>query len=168
VTDDRYFMQKALEEARAALAAGEFPVGCVLVGGNTILASGRRRGTAQASPNEIDHAEMVALHRLIALKTDRGRSNLTAFCTMEPCLMCYAALLLNGAQRIVYAYEDAMGGGTGCDLGTLPALYRQNAVKVVPGVLRQESLELFKAFFGKPANHYWRSSLLAEYTLSQP
>jgi tRNA(adenine34) deaminase len=61
-----------------------------------------------------------------------------------------------------------MGGVTGCDFGALPALYRQNAVKVVPGVLRQESLELFKAFFSAPANHYWRNSLLAEYTLNQP
>jgi tRNA(adenine34) deaminase len=168
VTDDRDFMQKALEEARAALADGEFPVGCVLVGGHRILASGRRRGTTRATPNEIDHAEMVALRQLAALKADLERSHLTAYCTMEPCLMCYAALLLNGVRRIVYAYEDAMGGVTGCDFGALPALYRQNAVKVVPGVLRQESLELFKAFFAAPANHYWRNSLLAEYTLNQP
>jgi tRNA(adenine34) deaminase len=39
---------------------------------------------------------------------------------------------------------------------------------VVPGVLRRESLELFKAFFGAPANRYWRNSLLADYTLRQP
>jgi len=168
VTDDRYFMQKALEQARQALAADEFPVGCILVGGNAILASGRRRGTAQATPNEIDHAEMLALHRLTELKADVDRSNLTAYCTMEPCLMCYAALLLNGAKRIVYAYEDAMGGGTTCDLGALPPLYRQAAAKVVPGVLRQESLDFFKIFFAAPANRYWRNSLLAEYTLRQP
>jgi tRNA(adenine34) deaminase len=168
VRDDRFFMQKALELARKALAAGEFPVGCVLVGGDAVLADGRRRGSARATPNELDHAEMVALRRLAETDTDRDRSHLTAYCTMEPCLMCYAALLLNGIERIVYAYEDAMGGGTCCDLRSLPPLYRQSAAVVVPGVLRRESLELFKAFFGAPANRYWRNSLLADYTLRQP
>lgn len=167
MTDDYIFMRKALEQAREALDANEFPVGCVLVGGNRVVATGRRKGTAQATPNEVDHAEMVALRRLADIKTDLDRSPLAVYCTMEPCLMCYGALLLNGVKRIVYAYEDAMGGGTACDLGALPPLYRQAGVKVVSGVLREESLQLFKTFFAAPENHYWQNSFLADYTLNQ-
>jgi tRNA(adenine34) deaminase len=92
---------------------------------------------------------------------------LTLYGTMEPCLMCFAALILAGVDTIVFAYEDAMGGGTGCDLSSLPALYRQRRPRIVEGVLRQESLARFQAFFGDPQNDYWRGSALATYTLSQ-
>ena len=92
---------------------------------------------------------------------------LTLYCTMEPCLMCFGATLLSGIKRIVYAYEDVMGGGTRCDLSGLPILYKDTNVTIVPHVLRRQSLELFKAFFLKPENNYWKNSLLAEYTLAQ-
>jgi len=81
--------------------------------------------------------------------------------------MCFATLLLNGVRRFVFAYEDAMGGGTGLDLATLTPLYREMQVELVPHIRRGESLALFKAFFANPANPYWRGSLLAEYTLAQ-
>ena len=84
--------------------------------------------------------------------------------------MCYSAMLLNGIRTFVYAYEDAMGGGTSLQLTGLPPLYQAMApeVRILPHVLRRESLELFKAFFTSPENNYWQSSLLADYTLAQP
>ena len=57
--DYEFFMKMALSEAQAALEAGEFPVGCVMVHNNEIVASGARRGTIGNSPNEVDHAEMI-------------------------------------------------------------------------------------------------------------
>ena len=86
---------------------------------------------------------------------------------MEPCLMCLGALVLSGIGEIVYAYEDVMGGGTRCDLTKLTPLYKNFKFSIVPSVLRNESLQLFKAFFQNPKNAYWRGSLLASYTLSQ-
>ena len=65
--DYEYFMKKALAEAQAALDAGEFPVGCVMVHDNKTIVSGARKGTAGDYPNEVDHAEMVALQRLFRL-----------------------------------------------------------------------------------------------------
>jgi tRNA(adenine34) deaminase len=165
--DDQYFMGKALEQAEKALAAGEFPVGCVLVYRDKILANGARKGTVRASCNEIDHAEMVALRRLTENEDQLDRSRITAFVTMEPCLMCYSALIISGIGRIVYAYEDVMGGGTGCNLSCLNPLYKNSPVKVVPGVLRTASLKMFKTYFADPANRYLRQTLLAEYTLKQ-
>jgi len=165
--DDQYFMGKALEQAEQALAAGEFPVGCVLVYREKILATGARKGTVRQSRNEIDHAEMVALRRLTKMEDQLDRSRITAFVSMEPCLMCYSALVISGIGRIVYAYEDVMGGGTGCDLSCLNPLYKNSPVKVIPGVSRTASLKMFKTYFADPANHYLRQSLLAEYTLKQ-
>jgi tRNA(adenine34) deaminase len=165
--DYEYFMRKALEQAQRALAAGEFPVGCVLVYQNEILVTGTRQGTLKNQRNELDHAEMVALRRLIALDDPVDHGHITIFCTMEPCLMCFSALILAGIGKIVYAYEDAMGGGSECDLTRLKPLYKNSSIEVIRSILRNESLQLFKAYFSDPANHYWKGSLLAQYTLSQ-
>ena len=86
---------------------------------------------------------------------------------MEPCLMCFSALILNGIRNIVYGYEDVMGGGSSLDLSSLPPLYRAMQVNVISGVCRQESLKLFKLFFLDEKNHYWRDSLLARYTIAK-
>ena len=165
--DHEYFMHMALEQARQALARREFPVGCVLVHENRILVTGSRLGTSFGEKNETDHAEMTALRRLEQKYPHTDRSRISLYCTMEPCLMCYGAILISGIGKIVYAYEDVMGGGTGCDLSRLPPLYRESRISVVSGILRKESLQLFRAFFADPENDYWRGSLLAQYTLGQ-
>ena len=166
--DYEYFMQKALDQAQKALAMGEFPVGCVVVYQGKILVSAFRSGTDSEFSNEVDHAEMVALRRLINLKKNIDNRQVTLFCTMEPCLMCLGALILSGIGEVVYAYEDVMGGGTECDLSELTPLYREYKISIVPNILRRQSLELFKAYFQNPENTYWQGSLLARYTLNQP
>lgn len=165
--DYEYFMKKALDQARKALDAGEFPVGCVLVHQNRILATGARKGSMGNFPNEIDHAEMIALKCVAGMDINTDKKEMVLFTTMEPCLMCLGALILNGIGEVVYAYEDVMGGGTGCNLAGLTPLYRNQKISIVPHILRQQSLELFKAFFQNPENSYWKGSLLAEYTLRQ-
>jgi tRNA(adenine34) deaminase len=166
-TRNARFMGKALEQARKALSKNEFPVGCVLVHEEQVIAAGSRRGTAGGPASELDHAEILALRELDDLRLNIHRSEITLFCTMEPCLMCYAAILLNGIGRIVYAFEDAMGGGTRCDLSALPPLYGDRAVPITPHVLREESLRLFQTYFIRPENDYWRGSYLSRYTLAQ-
>ena len=165
--DHMNFMNKALDLAQKALDAGEFPVGCVLVHNNRIIADGARIGVASGGTGELEHAEMVALARLESLDPPPPASELTLYCTMEPCLMCFGALLIHGITKIVYAYEDVMGGGTVMDRSTLPPLYRDANVKITPHVGRNQSLALFQAFFARPDNHYWKDSLLAQYTLEQ-
>jgi len=167
MTEHEYFMAKAVEQARNALAANEFPVGCVIAYQGEIIASGFRSGSADETPNEIDHAEITAIRHLGKIGQIIDRSRVSIYSTMEPCMMCFAAILLSGIGEIVYAYEDAMGGGTNCDLSRLSPLYRNRRIRIVPNVLRNESLKLFKAFFANPQNPYWKGSLLAEYTLSQ-
>ncbi len=163
---DEYFMAFAIEEAKKALATGEFPVGCVMVENDRVVAGGARENSL-GHANEIDHAEIMALRNLASMNGRIDHKNITVYCTMEPCLMCFAALILAGARRIVWAYEDVMGGGTNCDLSALAPLYSSCGVEIGTRVLRRESLELFKEFFSNPHCRYWRGSLLAEYTLRQ-
>jgi tRNA(adenine34) deaminase len=143
-------------------------VGCVLVYQDRVIARGRRLHSTGKGLLELDHAEITALRNLDRSGFDVTMDRVTAYATMEPCLMCYAALLLNGVRRIVYAYEDVMGGGTGLALKELSPLYRNMSVHIVPRVMRAESLALVKTFFSAPDNDYWQGSLLARYTLEQP
>ena len=165
--DYEFFMKKALEEARAALAAGEFPVGCVMVHDKKILASGARKGTTGNFPNEVDHAEMVALRRLIKLDSKIDLRRVTVFSTLEPCLMCFGALMISGIGTLVFAYEDAMGGGTQCDTAGMRPLYQANHLAIKSGILRKESIKLLQTYFSEPKNTYLQGSLLATYTLEQ-
>ncbi len=165
MNDNDHFMRKALEEAEKALSRGDFPVGCVLVHQRRVIVTSSRMGTASGSANELDHAEMLALRKLDGLPGLMDRRQIRLFCTMEPCLMCFAAILLSGIGEIVYAYEDVMGGGTRINLKELAPLYRERQIAIVPGILREQSLALFKTFFQNPENHYWRGSPLASYTL---
>ncbi len=165
--DYEHFMTTALGQATEALESGEFPVGCVLVHQYKIIAASRRQGTAAGGRNETDHAEILALKALADIESPPDPREVTAFCTMEPCLMCFGALLIAGIGEVVYAYEDVMGGGTHCDLTHLPPLYSNNPVSIVPGILREESLTLFKTFFSAPDCSYWEGSRLARYTLAQ-
>lgn len=165
---DEKHMRQALQEARCALDNGEFPVGCIMTSAGQVVATGKRANSSGEKANEMDHAEISALRQLLTGRLEIDPGKVTVYTTMEPCLMCYTTMLLNGIRRFVYAYEDAMGGGTSLALDSLPPLYKEMAVEVVPGVCRTESLVMFKEFFSNPDYNYWQDSLLAEYTLGQP
>jgi tRNA(adenine34) deaminase len=167
MTKHENFMHQALGEAGQALTLGEFPVGCVMVYEGDVINRGRRINSKIPNENELDHAEIVALRELFDHHPDIDRSKIVVYSTMEPCLMCYVTLLLNGIRKIVYGYEDIMGGGTNLDLQTLNPLYKEMSVEIIPHVLRRESLELFRTFFSAPDNTYWQDSPLAHYTLAQ-
>ncbi len=168
MTGHEHFMRIALQQAKEALLAGEFPVGCILTCNGKVVAEGKRSHSRNMETNELDHAEISALRELLGRSPTIDRATITAYSTMEPCLMCYATLLLNGVTRIVYGYEDAMGGGTSLDLSGLTPLYRGMKVSITPHVLRNECLQLFKDFFADSGNIYWQDSYLAQYTLNQP
>jgi len=175
------WMSEALDLAASALSKGVFPVGCVLVSGDLIVGSGVRSHTMPEDVNELDHAEVCALRDWIERGRPLGHGNdtdITAYCNFEPCLMCLGALILNGIKRIVYAYEDVMGGATGLDFsrpmtgaaGTAGGLFNDNLyagsrIEILGGIKRKESLALFKRFFSDPAQFYWKDSLLYKYTL---
>ncbi len=161
------FMEAALEEAGQALLHGEFPVGCVIVDSGVVLVSSGRKNSKNANGGETRHAEIIALENLEERYPGRSRKNMTIYCTMEPCLMCFSAIVLAGIRTVVFAYEDVMGGGTGLYRQHLSPLYRDAQITVVAHVLRKKSLDLFYNFFNNGHNLYWKDSLLESYTLDQ-
>ena len=159
-------MEMALGEAKIAFEAGEFPVGCVIVHENKIIANGRRNNS-NTDTNELDHAEMVAFRQLLITHKGIATDEITVYSTMEPCLMCFSTLLVNGVKNFVYSYEDVMGGGTNLPLKNLAPLYSEMKISVTKKVLREKSVELFKRFFSSPELDYLQGTLLATYTLKQ-
>lgn len=160
-----HYMDLALEEAGKALEAGEFPVGCVMVAGDKVVATGRRQNSQEGTRNEIDHAEVLTLRQLIREQPELDLSQVVVYSTLEPCLMCYSTMLLSGIRTFVWAYEDVMGGGGNLPLYMLNTLYAQMKVELIDRVRRNESLSLFQQFF--QSGDYWQESLLSRYTLAQ-
>ena len=165
LTEHEHYMDAALDEARAALTVGEVPVGCVFVADGAIVARGHRENSGEDGRNEIDHAEVLTLRHLLAIRPAIDPGAVTVYSTMEPCLMCFSTLLLSGVRNFVWAYEDVMGGGTNLPLSMLNPLYRGMEVHLLDQVRRDESLRLFQQFFR--TGSYWLDSLLARYTLAQ-
>jgi tRNA(adenine34) deaminase len=138
-------MQRALEQAYAARAEDEVPVGAVVVAGGRILAEGRNRTRTWQDPT--GHAELVAVRRAAARRAQWRLLDATVYVTLEPCAMCAGALVLARVRRLVFAASDpkaGMCGSLGCIVQD-PRLNHQ--VRVTRGVLADEAAELLRAFF---------------------
>ena len=159
-------MRLALDEARSALQRGQFPVGCVLVVENEVMATGGRENS-DIRFSELDHAEIVALRNLQSKYPDIDLEQVVIYSTLEPCLMCFSTLVVNRVSTIVYGFEDVMGGGTNLPMNELAPLYKGREITVIRNVLRDECLYLFQQFFKNPLNTYLRNTLLAENILEQ-
>ncbi len=142
---DRAWMAVALDEARRAVAAGEVPVGAVVV------ADGREVGRAHNAPiatcDPTAHAEVLALRRA-AIATGAYRlSGATLYVTLEPCPMCAGAALSARVNRIVFGAADPKAGALGSlvDLGAVRGF--NHRFDVAGGVRGDESARLLREFF---------------------
>src|SRR6478736_3521389 len=144
--DDLHWMGLALSEARAAAKRGEVPVGCVLVGKDgTELARGYNLRETLQDPSA--HAEMVALRAAATTARSWRLDDVTAYVTLEPCIMCSGAFVLARIGRVVYGCDDPKGGA-------LKSLYRigedarlNHRFDTVSGVRADECANELKRFF---------------------
>jgi tRNA(adenine34) deaminase len=142
--DDR-FMGLALEEARAAAAAGEVPVGAVLALEGEVLARAHNASIALADPTA--HAEVLAL-REAAAKTGNYRLSGTAlYVTLEPCAMCAGALVQARVARLIYGAPDPKAGAVVSLLRLLEMPGLTHRVAVTAGVRAEECGALLRDFF---------------------
>ena len=141
------WMREALAEARLALAAGDVPVGCVIVdAAGEIIAQGRnRRG---ATHDATAHAEVEAIRAASRLRQSWRMEDCTLVVTLEPCPMCAGAILNARFGSVVYGAREEKTGS----LGSVVDLYSENYgyhPKVYGGILAEDCAALLKEFFEK-------------------
>jgi tRNA(adenine34) deaminase len=142
---DRAFMEFALAAARVAAAAGEVPVGAVMVRGGEIIARTANRTVRDQDPTA--HAEILAL-REASRVTGRWRlSDCRLYVTLEPCAMCAGALVLARLERVVFGAWDPKAGMSGSveDLLRHPRLNHRPGV--MGGVMEDAAREMLRQFF---------------------
>ena len=139
-------MERALALARAAAAAGEVPVGAVIVGPDgTVLAEAANRTESERDPTA--HAELLAI-RAAAKKLGQARLvDCDLYVTLEPCPMCAQAIAFARLRRLYYGAADPKGGGV--DHG--PRIFAQptthHRLEIYGGIAEREAGELLRAFF---------------------
>jgi len=143
--DDEAAMAVALEEARAAGARGEVPIGAVVVRGARILARAGNEREGRVDPTA--HAEVLALRAAAAEMGSWRLDGCTLVVTLEPCPMCAGALVAARVDRVVFGAVNTDNGscGTLYNLCADPRLNHE--VEVVPGVGAAASTALLEAFF---------------------
>jgi tRNA(adenine34) deaminase len=142
---DADHMARALELARTAEAAGEVPVGAVIVRDGVIVAEGWNRPISACDPTA--HAEVVALRAAgQALQTYR-LTGTTLYVTLEPCAMCASAMVHARVQRLVYAATDPRAGAAGSVFNIVQHPSLNHRIDCTGGVLAEECGALLRSFF---------------------
>ncbi|MGZ4827503.1 MAG: tRNA adenosine(34) deaminase TadA [Terriglobales bacterium] len=142
---DELYMEEALREARRAEAAGEVPVGAVVVCGGRIVGRGCNRNLAESDPTA--HAEIIALR---AAGREIGNHRLLdceMFVTIEPCAMCAGALVHARIKRLVYGADDPKAGAVHSIMSVVNHPQLNHRMAVTGGVLAGKCQELLQTFF---------------------
>ena len=145
MTNDERYMQLALGQARRAAACGEVPVGAVLVLQDRVIASGYNRPISGRDPTA--HAEIEVLRAGAAALDTYRLNDALLYVTLEPCLMCAAAIAHARVRRLVFGAWDPRAGAAGSmlDAFALPGL--NHRVDVFGGVMEAEAGALLQNFF---------------------
>ncbi len=143
--NDSDWMRRALELARQAEAAGEVPVGAVVVHDGKIIGQGANAPIANDDPTA--HAEILALRAAGRVMGNYRLPDTTLYVTMEPCPMCAGALVHARVSRLVYGAPDPRVGAAGSVFDIVRAPEVNHRVEVTGGVLENESRALLQGFF---------------------
>lgn len=137
---DEYFMNEALKEAHKALAREEVPVGAIVVNQNRIIA--RAHNMTQQLNDVTAHAEMIAITAASNYLGAKYLSECSLYVSLEPCVMCAAAMKWAQLQRLVFGAADPKEG-----FGRLNEQILHKKTEVISGILEDEASMLLKEFF---------------------
>lgn len=142
--DHERYMRMAIAQAEKAAAAGEIPVGAVVVCGDTVLSAACNDREATHSP--LGHAEVRAIDAACRVRGDWRLEDCTLYVTLEPCPMCSGGIINSRIRRVVYGAADTKAGccGSVTDLFALP--FNHHPV-VERGLRAEEAQALLQAFF---------------------
>ena len=127
-------------------AAGEVPVGAVVVIGDEIVGRGWNAPVARHDPTA--HAEIVAIREAAAAVGNYRLEGATLYCTLEPCVMCAGAMVTARIARLVFGARDLRFGGVRSKFRIADSDVLNHRVEIVEGVLAVECVELLREFFG--------------------
>ena len=139
------FMQSALDEARAAGARGEVPVGCVIVREGEVIARAGNRTLADRDPTA--HAELLAIRQAAAALGSERLTDCDLYVTLEPCTMCAAAMSFARIRRLYFAAADEKGGAVEHGVRFFAAPTCHHRPDVYGGINESEAAALLKDFF---------------------
>ncbi len=144
---DSRFMTLALAAAESARAAGEVPVGAVLVRGDDVIASGFNHPIGAHDPSA--HAEMVALRAAARSLSNYRMPGCELYVTLEPCLMCAGAIMHARIARVVFGAHDPKTGACGSVVDAFADPRLNHHTRVEGGVLATECGNALKSFFSQ-------------------
>ena len=139
------FMDMALEEARAAGAAGEVPVGCVIVRDGAVVARAGNRTLTDADPTA--HAELLAIREAAAALGSERLTECDLYVTLEPCAMCAAATAFARIRRLYYGAADPKGGAVENGVRFFASPTCHHRPEIYGGMGEAEASALLKSFF---------------------
>jgi tRNA(adenine34) deaminase len=139
------FMSLALEEARKAQAAGEVPVGAVVVLGGEVIGAGFNQPISSRDPTA--HAEIVALRGAAARVGNYRLTGSTLYVTVEPCLMCVGAMVHARVGTVVFGAAEPKAGAIVSMTSAHELAGLNHRLQVIGGVLEQECRDIMQAFF---------------------
>lgn len=146
IRSDEFYMHRALDQAHLAYAAGEVPVGAVVVNAlGDIIGVGRNAPVASCDPSS--HAEICALREAGQLLGNYRLEGCTLFVTLEPCMMCAGAMVHARLSRLVYGAAEPRTGMVESKANLLAQPWFNHQVAVTRGVLAAPAKKLLKDFF---------------------
>jgi len=143
--DDQAYMRMALSLAGEAEAAGEVPVGAVVVLGDGVIGRGRNSPVEANDPTA--HAEILALRQAGAALGNYRPVGATIYSTVEPCVMCAGALVAARVKRLVFGARDLRFGGVVSKFRLADSDLLNHQVEIVEGVLGAECTAMMQRFF---------------------
>ncbi len=138
-------MRAALDEARAAAARGEVPVGAVVALEGRIVARAGNRTIGDCDPT--GHAEIIALRDAAQIIGNYRLAGAAIYVTIEPCAMCAGAMIQARVGRLVYGADDPKAGAVHSCFSILDSPRLNHRVEVTAGVLAAEAVALLQEFF---------------------
>ncbi|WP_214743132.1 tRNA adenosine(34) deaminase TadA [Exiguobacterium sp. s48] len=142
---DERFMQLAIVEAKKAEAIGEVPIGCVIVKGDQVIATGHNR--RETDRLAAAHAEMIAIETANETLENWRLEDCELYVTLEPCPMCAGAIVLSRVKRVIFGAHDPKGGCCGTLMNLVQDDRFNHQAEVTENVLAEECGQLLTDFF---------------------
>ena len=143
--NDERFLRRALELAHEAAAAGEVPVGAVIVLDDQIIGRGRNSPISTNDPTA--HAEILAIREAAASSRNYRLENATLYATLEPCAMCAGAIVAARISRVVFGARDLRFGAIRSKFRLADSDLLNHRAEIVEGVLAAECTQIIQQFF---------------------